>query len=164
MSTYGVSEVQAKRPHFGGFSGIGGTALGIISRYGLAIIWLVSGYQKIVNPLAFRQSIEAYEMFPPGLVSVIATLLPPVEILLGIFLLVGLFLRASAALTAMLMIGFIVGLSSAAIRGLSIDCGCFSPGDGEPSSLGLVIARDILFLAMALWVIKNPFRKFALYP
>ena len=141
-----------------------GQLLGIVSRFGLALVWLVSGYQKIVDPMGFRQSIEAYEMFPPELVSLIAVTLPPAEILLGIFLLVGLFIVPAAAVSALIMVGFIVGVSSAAVRGLEIDCGCFSAGDGEPSSLGLVIVRDVVFLAMAVWAILFPYRRFALHP
>lgn len=141
-----------------------GTLLSIACRFGLAIIWLVSGYQKMANPLGFRQSIEAYELFSPKMVEIISLLLPPTEVLLGLFFLVGLFLTPVAAVSALIMVGFIAGVTSAAVRGLQIDCGCFSAGDGEPSSLGLVILRDIAFLAMALWVIKFPYRRFALHP
>lgn len=118
----------------------------------------------MLNPMEFRQSIEAYEIFSPPLVSVVAMLLPPVEVVLGLFLLIGLFVVPSAVVTALIMAGFIVGVASAAVRGLQIDCGCFSPGDGEPSSLVLVIARDVLFLAMAIWAILFPYRKLALHP
>lgn len=138
--------------------------LSLLTRLGLALMWLLSGYQKMASPMAFRQSIEAYELFSPEIVSLIAMTLPPVEIVLGLFMLVGLFLVPTAAVTAVIMVGFIAGLSSAAIRGLEIDCGCFSAGDGDPSSLGFVIARDVVFLAMAVWAILFPYRKFALHP
>ncbi|QMV84674.1 DoxX family membrane protein [Corynebacterium hindlerae] len=140
------------------------TVLSIVARFGLALVWLVSGYQKMANPMGFRQSIQAYELFSPGLVEVIALTLPPVEIVLGLFLLCGLFLRPAAMVTAVIMVGFIAGISSAAIRGLEIDCGCFSSGSGESGSLGWAIARDVLFLAMAVWAVKFPFRKLALHP
>lgn len=141
-----------------------GRLLSFACRFGLAAVWLVSGLQKMQDPMGFRQSIEAYELFTPELVSVIALTLPPVEVLLGGFLLVGLFIAPTAALSALIMAGFIVGVASAAVRGLQIDCGCFSAGDGEPSSLRWVIFRDVVFLAMAGWAIIFPYRKFALHP
>lgn len=136
----------------------------LVSRFGLALIWLASGVSKMLDPMAFRQSIVAYEMFSPAVVDFIAMTLPPVELVLGLFLLVGLFLRPVAAVTALIMVGFVIGLASAWMRGLNIDCGCFSSGDGGSSSLGLAIVRDVLFIAMAVWTLLFPYRKFALHP
>lgn len=141
-----------------------GALLSIVSRFGLALVWLISGFQKMQDPMGFRQSIEAYELFSPDIVTFIASTLPPVELVLGLFLLVGMFIAPAAAVSGLIMIGFIIGVSSAAVRGLEIDCGCFSTGDGEPSSLGLVIVRDIVFLGMAVWAVVFPYRRFALHP
>ncbi|MEJ6013250.1 MauE/DoxX family redox-associated membrane protein [Corynebacterium sp. H127] len=144
---------------------LGISLISAVSRFGLALVWLISGFQKMSDPLAFRQSVQAYELFPSEMVSLISTVLPPIELALGLLLLLGLFIVPAAAITALFMVCFIFGLASAAARGLEINCGCFSAGEASSSSsLWLAILRDLLFLAMAGWAIKFPFTKFALHP
>jgi len=47
---------------------------------------------------------------------------------------------------------FIVAISSAMIRGLDIDCGCFAVGGGG-SQVGLMrLLEDIAFLAASCWL------------
>ena len=64
-----------------------------------------------------------------------------------------------------MLVLFIIGLASAYNRGLQIDCGCFGP-DPESSETDLLvaIARDIGYVAVTLFMIYRPFKKFALYP
>ena len=60
---------------------------------------------------------------------------------------------------------FVIGLSSAYARGLQIDCGCLAPDPGNPSGdLLWDIIRDIGLIAVTLFMIYRPFKKFALYP
>jgi uncharacterized membrane protein YphA (DoxX/SURF4 family) len=80
---------------------------------------------------------------------------------------VGLFTRWAALGTAILMVGFMVGISSVWIRGYSIDCGCFG-GGGDVSESGKTarytaeLLRDFLFTGMAVWLVAWPVTKFAL--
>ncbi|MCX6419466.1 MAG: DoxX family protein, partial [Actinobacteria bacterium] len=64
-----------------------------------------------------------------------------------------------------LMFVFILGISQAAIRGLSIDCGCFGGGGqvaaGKTKYL-VEIFRDIGLLGIALVLAKFPRGKFGL--
>ena len=75
---------------------------------------------------------------------------PFVEIALGVLLLLGLATRLAAGISALLMVLFIAGISSAWARGLAIDCGCFSQGGPagrrpDPELLPEIL-RDIGFL------------------
>ena len=54
--------------------------------------------------------------------------LPFVEIVLGVLLVLGLFTRPVAIVSTLLMVAFIIGISQAWARGLTIDCGCFGGG------------------------------------
>jgi hypothetical protein len=59
---------------------------------------------------------------------------------------------------------FIVAVTSAAVRGLSIDCGCFGGGgDVAPgqTAYGTEIVRDIGLLLLALWLVWQPRSRFA---
>lgn len=142
--------------------------IGALARYGLAAVWLVSGTIKLADPLGAKQSVAAYELFGPEMVNLIGTALPAIEVALGIMLLVGLFLRPVAALSALVFVIFIVGIGSAWARGLTIDCGCFGTGgenaDAGPMTYSLEILRDLAFIAMAGIVVWRPFKKWALFP
>ena len=79
----------------------------------------------------------------------------------------GLFLRPVAVLSGLLLLAFIGGIISAWARGLQIDCGCFGGGgydeNAGPATYLTEIARDIGFLALAVFVYVWPWKKFAIY-
>ena len=77
----------------------------------------------------------------------------------GLLLLAGIGTRPAAAASGVLMIVFIAGVGSAAVRGLSIDCGCFGGGGAVPpdqTAYGAEIARDIGLLLLAGWLVARP--------
>lgn len=136
-----------------------------ISRFGLAVVWIAGGATKIGNHMDVTQSIVAYEIFTPYWSDLLARIIGPAELAGGLFLLLGLWLRPAGKLSAVVLVLFIIGLSQAWARGLEIDCGCFSPAGAEPSTDYLTtILRDVLFVAMSLWTVYRPFRKWAIYP
>ena len=65
------------------------TAIGFIARFGLAVVWLVSGWQKLADPVTTKQSVAAYELFSRDVSDLIGTALPVIEIALGVMLLAG---------------------------------------------------------------------------
>jgi uncharacterized membrane protein YphA (DoxX/SURF4 family) len=118
-----------------------------------------AGLSKLVQPDGARTAILAYRLFPVEWVDVLAWALPAVEVGMALLLLIGVFVRWTALLTAVLMALFVAGIISAWVRGFSIDCGCFG-GGGDLSPEGREwrylqsIGRDLLFagMAMRLWV------------
>jgi uncharacterized membrane protein YphA (DoxX/SURF4 family) len=58
--------------------------------------------------------------------------LPFFELAVGILLVLGASTRIAAFVSGLLMFAFIIGISQAWARGLSIDCGCFGGGDRLP--------------------------------
>ena len=133
--------------------------VGLLVRLGLAAVWLLSGFEKASDPRETIVAVRSYELLPESLVSTVAAALPYLEISLGVLLVLGFATRLAAALSALLLLVFIGGVISAAVRGLSIDCGCF--GGGGQVSVGattytLEILRDIGFLALAGYLIWRP--------
>jgi uncharacterized membrane protein YphA (DoxX/SURF4 family) len=139
--------------------------VGTLARLGLAGIWLVSGALKAIDPLQTTVAVDAYDVLPPLGVEIVAALLPWVEIALGVLLLVGLGTRLVGLLSALLMLGFLAGVTQAWARGLSIDCGCFGGGGevapGETAYISELL-RDTGFLALAVWLTVRPRTLFAL--
>ncbi|WP_448851385.1 MauE/DoxX family redox-associated membrane protein [Corynebacterium sp. 335C] len=148
--------------------GRGRAVVSAIARFALAAVWLWSGGVKLANPLDAAQAIAAYELVPAGLVEPLAVALPAFELVLGLMLLLGVFLRPAALVSAVVVLLFIAGLASAWARGLTIDCGCFGGGgqnpDAGPATYLRSLARDVVFLLLAGVVWFRPFRRFAIRP
>ena len=141
--------------------------IGLVARLIIGGMWTYAGALKITNLEANLVAVEAYQLpIPAGLEKAIGYAQPPIELAVGIMLLLGFFTRINALLTAIAMIAFIGGISWAWSKGLEIDCGCFSTGgelppNVEPTYL-LDILRDVGFLILAGYLIWRPHSKFAL--
>uniref|UniRef100_UPI002023EC2C MauE/DoxX family redox-associated membrane protein n=1 Tax=Frankia sp. CiP1_Cm_nod2 TaxID=2897161 RepID=UPI002023EC2C len=129
-------------------------------RLGLAGLWLAAGMIKIGDPQGMVRSVRAFRILPEALVHPVAYAVPFVEIALGLLLLVGLAVRVSAVVSALLLAGYIAAIASAAARGLRIGCGCFSTGGdltaGAPIHYTGEIIRDGLLLAASVLVVCLP--------
>lgn len=133
--------------------------VGTLARLGLAAVWLVSGTIKAIDPDQTYVAVRAYDVLPPLGVEVVAALLPWVELALGLLLLVGVGTRIVAALSAVLLLVFVAGVTQAWARGLSIDCGCFGGGGTvAPGQTAYVqeLLRDAGFLLMTGWLVVRP--------
>ncbi len=136
--------------------------LSLVSRLVLGGVFLYAGVSKVFDPGGLAASIRSYGLgLPEWFVTLSAYALPPFEVLLGLYLLVGLFTRASAWTTNGLMLLFIVALAQGALRGLQIDCGCFGyASSDEASSLWVDILRDLGLLTLGLQLALSPSRRF----
>jgi uncharacterized membrane protein YphA (DoxX/SURF4 family) len=133
--------------------------VGTWARLGLAVVWLVSGGLKVLDPDQTYVAVRAYDVLPAAGVGLVAALLPWAEVALGLLLLLGVGTRLAATASAALLLVFIVGVTQAWARGLSIDCGCF--GGGGPVAPGETayveeLLRDTAFVALAAWLIVRP--------
>ena len=66
--------------------------------------------------------------------------------------------RKTHIILGSLMLIFMGALASSAIRGLDIQCGCFTTADTGSGNLVLNIIRDIVLLGMAVAVLIQSFR------
>ncbi|MBV7294856.1 DoxX family membrane protein [Corynebacterium sp. TAE3-ERU12] len=144
-----------------------GTAISALARFGLAGVWLWSGFVKLLNPLDTRQAIAAYELVPVDFLETLAVLLPAVELILGLMLLLGVFIRCAGVISALIIVAFLIGIGSAWARGLTIDCGCFGGGGQNPeadaSTYVVEMLRDLVFLAMAGITVWRPFTRLSVH-
>jgi uncharacterized membrane protein YphA (DoxX/SURF4 family) len=77
----------------------------------------------------------------------------------GFLLVIGLGTRIVAGLAGLLMLAFIIGISSAWARGLQIDCGCFGGGGYAADATKKYpweIARDVGLLAASILLVARP--------
>jgi uncharacterized membrane protein YphA (DoxX/SURF4 family) len=130
-----------------------------VARVVVGGVLLLAGVLKAADPQASVAAVRAYELLPAGLATIVGWGLPFAEIALGLLLLVGLATRLVAAAAAVLLLVFVAAVASAAVRGLSIDCGCFGAGGRVASgdtAYGAEIARDVGLLLLAGWLVARP--------
>jgi uncharacterized membrane protein YphA (DoxX/SURF4 family) len=122
-------------------------------------VFVVAGVLKIPDPAAAVRAVRAYRLLPEVLVGPVAFGMPVVEIAVGLALLAGVFVRAAAIASAVLLVVFMAAVSSAWVRGLQIDCGCFG-GGGEvaagQTAYGTELLRDAALLVIALALARWP--------
>jgi uncharacterized membrane protein YphA (DoxX/SURF4 family) len=130
--------------------------LGLVARFALGSVFLWAGLAKAVDRQGSILSVDAYDVLPDSLARVVGTALPWLEIALGVFLILGLFVRFSGAAVAVLTLVFIAGLSQAKARGLPIDCGCFGATAAGNGVGWFDILRDIPIFAAGVFLAWRP--------
>ena len=137
-----------------------------VARLGLAAVFLTAGLLKVGDLAASGRAVNAYDLMSYDTAKVVGAIQPFLEIALGLLLLIGLAVRLSAAIAAVVLVIFIAGIVSAWARGLQIDCGCFSKGGdlaaGRTARYGLEILRDVGFLVLAGILLARPRTRFSL--
>jgi uncharacterized membrane protein YphA (DoxX/SURF4 family) len=120
-------------------------------RVALGAVFIAAGALKIGHADVFASEIAGFQLLPLPLIAPLALLLPFVEVLLGAYLVVGLFTRAAAGFAAFQLAVFTAAIASAVVRGLHASCGCFGPADQTTTSWGEV-ARDGALVLVALFI------------
>ena len=139
--------------------------LPLIFRLILGIIFIYASYEKILDPAAFSKNIHNFHI-TDNLVwveNLVALILPWLELIVGVFLIFGVFLEGSTSITIGLYIFFIIILSQAVFRGIDVHCGCFTTeADAGVTDLRMElikrIGKDFVLLCMAFVIkYKNKF-------
>lgn len=133
--------------------------VGLVARLLLGGVLLVAGGLKVGNPLGSARAVQGYDVMPFAVAEYIGYALPWVEVVIGLLLVLGLFTRTSALLGALLMAAFVIGITQAWVRGLTIDCGCFGGGgrvDAGETKYGQEIARDLGLALCGVWLLVRP--------
>lgn len=99
----------------------------VIFRILLGTFFILMGGSKLLAPYQnFLYVIENYQVFSPPLAELAARIVPWVEFFLGLFLILGLWLKYTLITLLALISGFLTILGQAIVRGLPIgSCGCF---------------------------------------
>ena len=122
----------------------------------LGAVFVYAAWAKLRQPWElFAMSIDAYKVLPYWAVVAVARTLPWAEMLLGLALMAGLWLRITAGAASLLLAVFFVLMVRTYLKGLQIDCGCF--GLGDPIS-PRTLARDGSLLAGYLFLTWAGFR------
>jgi uncharacterized membrane protein YphA (DoxX/SURF4 family) len=121
----------------------------LVLRVVLGLVFLAAGGLKVGHADVFAAEIAGFQLLPHALIAPLALLLPFLELMIGVYLILGLFTRFAAWFAALEMAVFAVAIASAVMRGISTSCGCFGPSDHATTSWPEV-GRDLGFALIAI--------------
>ncbi len=139
----------------------------LIARMVLGILFIKMGWDKIGDPVAFLKLLRQYEIFPPSaylLENFIALTLPWIELVCGLALIVGVFVRGAGLTFLLMLTGFTIVIAIRAIGmyktgeyasfcDVAFDCGCGGGLVGMckkiPENIGLWLLSWIPILSVS---------------
>jgi len=124
----------------------------------LGVIFIYASYDKILHPKAFAEVVYNYQILPDGLINVTAIVLPWLEMLMGIFLIMGFWMPGTVIWCNTLLVVYIGALCFNLARGLDVNCGCFSTTKGSTISIETIL-WDVAFLALSVYLLFFVFFK-----
>ena len=128
----------------------------ILLSLGLALIFLASAIPKLRHPKGFILAVLEYRVLPTRLGWLYARLIPPLELLLALFLLSGIAVRSTAIVLSLLLLSFMIAISINVARGRNLDCHCFGKARRRTIGWGLLIQDGMLLGAsIGLAIISN---------
>jgi putative oxidoreductase len=125
-----------------------GNSITAVLRILMGLLFIYSGFFKILDLENFSRAISLYGIAPGLLVPYGAIVLPVMELVIGILLLFGYKIKASSLISIALMIFWTVIISINVYWGKNFECGCFETNKfGLKEEIGIpLILRDIVFL------------------
>ena len=121
----------------------------------LSLAFLAAGVLKILDPAAFAVSIARLRMVPTAVVGPVAILLPWIEVAAAVALFVPKYRDPAMKLLLALLGAFTLILGIALLRGTAASCGCFGKGDGLLNRADIAVARNVVLIALAVFLIRR---------
>jgi len=133
----------------------------LVVRIILGGVFIYASFDKILNPAAFAEVVYNFQILPGQLINLTAIILPWLELLLGVFLILGVWFHGTVFLCNLLLVSFFGAILFNVTRGLDVDCGCFSTTSGGSSGVSMVwpLLRDGVFLLLGGYLFYSVFLK-----
>ncbi|MFC1864997.1 thrombospondin type 3 repeat-containing protein [Chloroflexota bacterium] len=125
----------------------------LASRLILGSIFIAASIGKLQHPGEFTTLVASYNILPYALAAIYGYLVPWVELIIGAFLILGLFTRIASALSIPIVISFIIASSHKLLIGAGGGCGCF--GDVMPLTMTQSLNLDALMLLATIPLILH---------
>lgn len=120
----------------------------VVVRILIGILLIVSSSEKLIGPYQnFLYVVQNYQLLPGFLENVVARIFPWIELFVGVFLVLGLWLKAVLRAALVLLMIFIVVVAQALLRHLDIaECGCFGGLISVPPAKVMIFDSILLSL------------------
>lgn len=133
----------------------------LIIRVFLGLIFLLSGFSKLIDLNSFVQTIESFQITPISVSISLAILLACLESGSGLMMLIGFQTKVSSGIAVILLIIFLAAIIPVLTTGQEIDCGCFGSLSHDRVGSGLLI-RDVILLGLAAFLYMEKSHKWSL--
>ncbi len=126
----------------------------ILIRLFIGGVFVFASIDKIHHPNAFAEIVYNYQILPYPLINITAVVLPWLELFLGINIVFGVWLPGSLFVGNILLTVFFVALVFNKVRGIDINCGCFSTDPQTLDGSGMIwyLLRDTTFLLLGIYL------------
>jgi putative oxidoreductase len=121
----------------------------LLFRLIVGFVFIYAGILKISDPEGFSDAINNYDLVPLISVNFFAIILPWIELVAGLFLLFGVFVKENSFIISVLLIVFILAIIISLGRGLNIECGCFGTSSGTKVGITKLV-ENIVLLSFSL--------------
>ena len=128
----------------------------LLFRIVLGAILVGAGLLKVGHAPDLAAAIAGFRLLPSAIVAPLALGLPYLEILLGLYLFLGLFTRIAAIVTSVQFLVYAAAIASAILRHIPANCGCFGPHDVATADWPHVLFDIVLAAIAACIALRAP--------
>lgn len=122
--------------------------LSLLIRLLLGGVFITSSMAKLPLQSRFVDVVQSYQLLPDILAAAYGFALPWIELVIGGYLILGIFVKPSAIVTILMSITFLIANISSIIRGDSYCPNCF--GELVPLTVVQAITIDVLVILAAI--------------
>lgn len=126
----------------------------LIARIIVGLMFIIVGVAKVANGAEFAEEIRNYQILPNFILNISAISVAWIELIAGILILFGIETKANALIILSMLIIFTTAVGIAMIKGLNINCGCYSQIASQKvgfpkifENLGLIILTFIILFS-----------------
>ena len=128
-----------------------------LSRVILGGIFIYAAAGKILYPADFQEAIANYQLVPVMFTNLIAIVLPWVELVAGLLLLNGFRTQSSNLIIFLMVCVFSFGAVQALVRGLDINCGCFTEASRRVGLIFLAEEAALFLMSISIFFFDKGF-------
>lgn len=122
-----------------------------IVRLALGALLILAGVLKAGHAPDLAAALAGFRLLPEAVIQPAALALPYFEIVLGGYLVIGLFTRVAGVVACAQFVLYAGAIASAVIRHIPANCGCFGPGDNAVADWPHV-GFDLALAAIAAFI------------
>lgn len=133
--------------------------LTLACRLFLGIIFIYASLDKIAHPDQFARIVFNYHLLPGYLVNLVALILPVAEFIAGVCLITGTLYAGARDFILIMLVVFMVAIGINAIRGVDLECGCFTVSSRAKSASFQLLMKDLGYLIIGLILLVSTSRR-----
>lgn len=135
--------------------------LNLLLRLFIGLVFLFSSISKIGIPDEFAKEIANYHIVPNIFINIFAITMPWIELCCALFIILGLRLKSSSFVLAILIAVFNLAIIIAMAKGLNINCGCHTKIMAEQVGFTKLFENTLLIL-IAVFIYFSKGLKFSI--